>query len=99
MNIYLVIMLLILYLILVIYSNIINIDGYIINEYLNNINSSYYTSINTYSTNDLSVYKILRDNYNVIKDEYINYTIFNKTSTCIYSFCLQRIGLNQPRIS
>jgi len=57
---------------------IVNLDGYTITRYMNNINKNYINNIETFNTNDNIFFQKLRDNWTIIRDEYINYCLIYK---------------------
>lgn len=63
--------------IIILYNAIKNISGYKISEYINNVNYHFIKPVEDFSTNDI-FYQKLRDNYTIIRDEYINYCKYYK---------------------
>ena len=57
---------------------IVNLDGYKLSGYMNNINKNYINNIETFHTNDNIFFQKLRDNWTIIRDEYINYCLIYK---------------------
>ena len=52
---------------------IVSLDGYKITNFVNNINNHYINKAETFSTVDNIFFQKLRDNWTIIRDEYINY--------------------------
>jgi aspartyl/asparaginyl beta-hydroxylase (cupin superfamily) len=52
---------------------IVSLDGYKITNFVNTINKSYISGIETFSTCDNIFFQKLRDNWTIIRNEYINY--------------------------
>jgi beta-hydroxylase len=69
---YLIIIILAITTILTIYY-IVNLNGYKLTNFVNNINNPYVNNGETFSTNDNIFFQNLRDNWTIIRDEYINY--------------------------
>ena len=68
---------------IIIKNYILNINGYILSKYINKINKPYCNSKETFITSNDKFFQTLRDNWTIIRDEYINYNQIYKKE--IYS--------------